>query len=250
MILFPRIAFSAPAALALLLALPAAAQNLIQSNTSIQSNLCVGAGCIETETWAEPVQESIVRIDNNRVRIEFVDASNPLTGFPTNDWSIFTNDFTEFGDSYFAVQDDETDNVPFRVFAGAPTNTLVAAANGRIGLGTMLPQDSVHSVAAISPGLRLEQTGSRIVPAQIWTLRGSTDFSLVDGIESTVPFIVKNAAPNNSLVLGSRIRFRRQNSGTPWHHGLLSWRPGTSLIEMVGGAPKVCCNILRSNSGH
>jgi hypothetical protein len=127
-----------------LAALPADAQNLINENTSIYSNLCVGPGCDVTETYAEPVQESVIRIDNNRVRLEFVDASNPAGNFPTNDWSIFTNDFEENGASYFAIQDDETGRVPFRIEAAAPTNALYVGATGEVGIGTAQPQAPLH----------------------------------------------------------------------------------------------------------
>ncbi|MFZ5964904.1 hypothetical protein ACOXXX_18320 [Thalassococcus sp. BH17M4-6] len=190
-----------PAAAALTLALPATAQNLIQSDTSIQSNLCVGAGCIETETWAEPVQESIVRIDNNRTRIEFVDASNPAGNFPTNDWSIFANDFVDFGASYLAVQDDETGNVPFRIDAGAPTAALHVGTNGRIGLGTILPQDTLHASGSFGPALRLEQTGNVLVPSQIWRIAGQTAFSIYDLTLGTTPFRIDAATPNSTLHL-------------------------------------------------
>ncbi len=67
---------------------------------------------------------------------------NTSGGFPAQTWDIGANE------ANFFVRDMNSGNLSFRIRPGAPTNSITAAANGNVGLGTIDPTAKLHVFGA------------------------------------------------------------------------------------------------------
>ena len=134
----------------------------------IPANACVGFDC----TAGEGFGFDTLRLKETVLRIDFTETSNTYT-FPTQDWTLVANDTFDGGANYFAIradsEDGTTSTTPFKIEAGAPTNSLYVDDAGEIGLGTSVPQLDLHIKSSNTPALRLEQDGSGgWPPPQTW----------------------------------------------------------------------------------
>ena len=147
----------------------AAAQNVINSNTSIHSSLCVGFDCATTESFGADT----IRLKENNLRIHFDDTSTSAS-YPNQDWRIEANSNLNGGGEYLRFID--------------------ATAN---------PVTELHAVKGDTPTLRLDQNGSSGFQPQVWDLAGNeTSFFIRDATNgSTLPFRIRPGASSNSLVI-------------------------------------------------
>jgi hypothetical protein len=177
----------------------ATAQNVINSNTTIRSALCVGADCLDSESYGNDT----IRLKGVRNRIHADDTSG--TSFPNRDWRLIFNDSTGSASTrdYFGVQDAETNNLILRLQADAPDNALVVDSAGEMGLGTLLPFQDIHIKVGDSPTIRLDQDGSGTFAAQSWDIGGNEQSFFVRDVTngSTLPFRVKPGAPSGSIFI-------------------------------------------------
>ncbi|HLP58848.1 MAG TPA: tail fiber domain-containing protein [Candidatus Deferrimicrobium sp.] len=163
----------------------------------VAGSLCVGTDCASPETWGYDV----VRLKENNLSINFDDTSS-TSSFPANDWRIVVNDTEDGGANYFAVEDSTSGDVPFKIEAGAPSNSLYVEDLGRVGLNTSTPATDLHIVDADSPAVRLEQDTTSGFTAQAWEVAGNeANFFVRDVTNSTLPFKIQPAAPSDAFCI-------------------------------------------------
>jgi hypothetical protein len=163
-----------------------------------QFSMCIGNDCVNGESFGFDT----LRLKENNLRINFDDTSTSAS-FPKNDWRIVINDSANGGASYFAVEDSTAGRTPFKVEAGAPSNSLYVDDGGRVGFGTATPVVDLHAVSGNTPTLRLEQDGSSGFSAQTWDVAGNeAGFFVRDATNgSTLPFRIFPNAPSSSLAI-------------------------------------------------
>ena len=206
-------------ALALLagLTLPGAAvaEVLSTSDPTIENSLCVGRDCGDPAAFAVTHDEIVLSANN--IRLRFEDTSDPAGNNASDDWALIPNDNLPGGENRFILRNLTHETDPFVVHGDAPTSAAYISATGRIGIGTVLPQEMMHMVSAIGPGLRFEQTGNGLVQPQTWTMRGQTTFHVSDVTAGTTPFRINRAAPDNTLVVDDtgHVGIGTQTPGAP-----------------------------------
>lgn len=196
--LTPMVLASGLAAIGLLLlSAPVYAQNVINSNTTIYSSMCVGFDCLGTEAYGSDT----IRLKENNLRIHFDDTS-AAAGFPANDWRLIAND-SGGGADYFGIEDSTAGRFVFRVFAGARENALTVDADGDLGLGTSTPATDIDIKVGNTPTLRLQQDGTSGFSAQSWDVAGNESGFFVRDVTngSTLPFRIIPGASSSSLVI-------------------------------------------------
>ena len=145
---------------------PAArADQVIADDLIVQRNLCVGGGCADGEGFPY----GVLKVTGNTVRMHFEDTS--LSTVPDRDWSLVINDSATTGMERFSVQDIDAGTLPFTIEGGIAENTLYLAPAGRVGMGTGLPQRSLHIMSDENfPGLRLERTSASFFGPDTWDI--------------------------------------------------------------------------------
>jgi hypothetical protein len=161
------------------------ADQVISDDLVTVGSLCVGLDCNSGETFGFDT----IRLKENNLRIRFIDTSSS-SAFPTRDWQIKINDSTNGGSNYFAVENMDTEQTPFKVMDGAKNDSLYVSPLGYIGLGTSTPGTHVEIKNGNSPTIRLNQDGSSGFSAQAWDMGGN---------ESN--FFVRDVTNNGSLPL-------------------------------------------------
>ncbi len=106
----------------------APADQTIYDDLIVYANQCLGVDCINGENFGFDT----FRLKENNLRIHFFDTSNSAS-FPSNDWRITINDYTNGGENYFSIDDVTAGTSPFRIMAG-----------GNIGIGTTSPTERLH----------------------------------------------------------------------------------------------------------
>jgi len=204
----------------------------------IQFSLCVGTDCVNGENFGFDT----IRLKENNLRIRFQDTSNSGS-FPTNDWEITINDSSNGGDSYFGVLDVDAGRYPFRIYAGAPANSLVVENSGRVGVGTNTPSTNLHVLYCNTPTLRLDQSGACGWSPQAWDIAGNeANFFIRDVTGSgNLPFRIKPGAPSNSIFINNngRIGFGTDSPGFAMELKALSGTPATFVASVNSGASAV-----------
>ncbi|MDQ2090263.1 hypothetical protein [Marimonas arenosa] len=166
----------------------AAADNVINQNTVIRSQLCVGLGCADVEAY--DASSATLRIKYQRNRIELDDTSTSV-GYPNNDWALLFNDNDAGGLSYFTVSDETADRRPFTVEAGALDNTLWVGTNGRVGIGTSMPETGLHIAKGGYPSIKLEDLGQAVGMPYSWRIVASEyGFVVTDQPTGDSPFLI------------------------------------------------------------
>lgn len=192
----------------------------------VTGSLCVGFDCVNGEGFGFDT----IRLKENNLRIHFQDTSNSGS-FPTNDWRITINDSANGGASYFAIDDVDGGRTPFKIEAGAPSNSLYVDDYGRVGLGTSTPYVEAHIKDGDTPTVRLQQDGSSGWTAQTWDLAGNeTNFFIRDVTNgSKLFFRAQPGAPTDALTI--------RNDGAV---GMGTWSPTYPLeIERTGSNPQI-----------
>jgi hypothetical protein len=171
----------------------------------ITGSICTGYDCLTDGTQTFGYENILLK--KNDTQIKFEDTST-LAGYPSNDWAIIANDTFNGGANYLAFQDVTGTKTPFKVMAGAPTNSLFVSSTGNIGVGTSTPAADVHILSGDNPLLRLEQDASGGWPAQTWDVFGNeTSFYIRDMTHGgTFPFRIQPGAPTNALTIRSNGR--------------------------------------------
>jgi len=184
--------------LALVVAAPATADQVILDDLIVDGSICVGLDCVNGESFGFDT----LRLKENNLRIKAQDTSNSAS-FPTNDWQITFNDSSNGGANKFSIDDIDGGRTPFTIEAGARSNALYVDDGGRIGIGTNTPVANLHVKTGNTPTLRLEQDGSSGFTAQTWDVAGNeANFFIRDATNgSTLPFRIFPGAGSNALTV-------------------------------------------------
>ena len=183
-----------------ILALPAAADVVINDDLIVIGSACIGFDCVNGENFGFDT----LRLKENNLRLNFADTSNSAS-FPTNDWRIVANDTTNGGGNYLGIEDSSAGRIPFRVEAGARSNALYVESDGDVGIGTNNPVVDLHIVTGNTPTLRLDQDGSSGFTPQVWDVAGNeANFFVRDATNgSKLALKIKPGAPTSSLFLAA-----------------------------------------------
>ncbi|RDD64393.1 hypothetical protein DU478_20570 [Thalassococcus profundi] len=236
-------------ALASLLPLQALAQNVITSNTTIRDQLCVGPACLDTETY--DAVSATLRLRSFANRIDFIDTDN---AFPDTDWQLKANDDTG-PDDRFMIRDLTAGTTPVSVRGGAPDNSLYVAPDGKIGMGTLIPQAELHVETTTLSGIRLNRSNADFGLGQAWetVIFSNGDFGLSDITNTTTPFAMRPGTPNNAIFLEfdtAQINTGRRdyNFEVRWDNGTSFWADGgTGDIGMGTLTPTAPLHLQRTN---
>ena len=176
-----------------------ARDQVIPDDLIVQGSECVGLDCVNNENFGFMT----LILKENNTRLKFFDTSAGT--FPGNDWILEANESASGGRNHFAIVDETGAKVPFKIIAGAPTNSLFVDNTGRVGIGTGNPVLRVHAAHGDSPGLRLEQTNASGFAPQTWDIAGNeTNFFVRDATNgSRLPFKIQPGAATNSLVVAN-----------------------------------------------
>ncbi|HUP47284.1 MAG TPA: tail fiber domain-containing protein [Thermoanaerobaculia bacterium] len=175
---------------------PALDDQVIPDDLIVQGSICVGTDCVNNENFGFDT----IRLKENNTRIKFDDTST-VSGFPATDWQLTANDSASGGANKFSIEDITSARVPFTLRGGAPTNSLLVASTGRVGLRTSTPVLDLHIATGDTPGWRLEQNNSSGFTAQTWDIAGNEANFFIRDVTggSTLPFRIRPGAPTSSI---------------------------------------------------
>lgn len=161
----------------------------------VQGSICAGFDCVDNESFGFDT----IRLKENNLRIGFLDTS--VGAFPSNDWTIVANDSASGGANFLGFEDVTGAKFPFKVMAGAPTDSLFVSSNGDIGVRTSTPVLDFHANSGDTPGVRLEQNNGSGFTAQTWDIAGNeANFFIRDVTSgSRLPFRIRPGAPTSSI---------------------------------------------------
>lgn len=164
----------------------------------VQGSQCVGTGCTPSESFGYDT----LRFKENNLRIHFDDTST-ATNFAKNDWRIVVNSSATGGDSFFQINDVTADEKPFKILAGAKTDSFFIDAQGDVGLGTNTPITKLHLKSGNTPTVRLEQDGTGSWAPQTWDIAGNEENFFIRDVTNSqqLPFRIRPGAAANSLVI-------------------------------------------------
>jgi hypothetical protein len=173
-----------------------AVETFFSDDVSAQGGVCAGADCTNAESYGL----ASAKLKENNTRLKFEDTSAAV-GFATTDWQLSANDINSGGANKFFVEDLTAATVPLLIEGATPNNALYLDSTGRIGLRTSTPARDLTISVPVSPIIRMEQSAS---PFQAWDIvANDANFFLRDVNHESNPFIVRSAAPGNSLVVDS-----------------------------------------------
>jgi len=169
---------------------------VVADDQIVQGSLCVGLDCVNNESFGFDT----IRLKENNTRIKFDDTSTSA-GFPANDWQLTANDSASGGANQFSIEDVTGSKVPFKVIAGAPTNSLFISSSGNVGIGTAAPVLDIHMNTGDTPAVRFDQNSSGGFTAQTWDVAGNEANFFVRDVTggSRLPFRIRPGAPTSSI---------------------------------------------------
>ncbi len=163
-------------------------------DVSARGGLCGGFDCTNAESYGI----ATAKLKANNTRLKFEDTSTSV-GFATTDWQLSANDTFSGGANKFFVEDLTAATVPFLIEGATPNNALYVDSTGRIGIGTSTPARNLTIDDPVSVIIRMEQSAS---PFQAWdVVANNNNFYVRDVNHEQNPFIIKQSAPYNSLVV-------------------------------------------------
>ncbi len=112
----------------------------IDNDVIIQQSLAVGTDAVNGENFGF----NTIILKENNTRLLFDDTNDPTGTFPANDWQLEANESRNGGTSHFAILDITGGTTPFKVLAGAPTNSIYVSENGNVGIGTSTPSTGLE----------------------------------------------------------------------------------------------------------
>ncbi|QGX96792.1 hypothetical protein EI983_00290 (plasmid) [Roseovarius faecimaris] len=185
-------------AFGLFLAGAATAQSVYLNDLSIKGSgnedqLCVGDDCADDEIYA--ADKVKIRLKDENTALEFYDVNG-------TDWIVETN---QGASDNLRISNETDGRTPVVIHQAAASNTLFvssepATPRPRIGLGTSLPEGTVHVVSQQGVGVILEDTALN----QKWTtLVDLAGYTLLDDIAATSPFRIAAGAPSSALQISS-----------------------------------------------
>jgi hypothetical protein len=207
----------------------------------VKGSLCAGLACTDTEVFGLDT----IRLKGENNQITFDDTSTAY-GSPANDWTIVANDSTSGGASYLGFQDVTGVKFPFKVMAGAPTNSLFVSSSGNIGLGTGTPALNVHVANGNTPGFRMEQDGSGGHTPQTWDIAGNEASFFVRDVTggNKLPFRIHPGAPTSSIYVAANGNVGIGTASPSYDLDVANTGATASMaVRRTGGA------ILRLSSG-
>ena len=168
---------------------------VVPDDQIVQGSQCVGLDCVNNESFGFDTQ----RYKENNTQIKFEDTS--IGAFPSNDWTIVANESASGGANYLGFEDVTGGKIPFKVTAGAATNSLFIDNTGRIGLRTSTPVLDLHVSTGNTPAMRFEQNSSSGFTAQTWDLAGNEANFFIRDVTggSRLPFRIRPGAPTSSI---------------------------------------------------
>ena len=181
----------------LCLGVPAVADTVLSGNNSVQGGLCVGLDCSASEF---PLGGDWLTVKSLNPFI-VIEGSSTQAGQSDRTWTIGANGATDAFE-YFRIWDQSV--LVFQIDADAPANALFMSSGGDLGLGTSLPQGSIHITDATLASIRREQTtGGGNAPGE-WEIRATNGgFWLIDltGDSFSTVFQIQQGAPHLALTL-------------------------------------------------
>jgi hypothetical protein len=164
----------------------------VEDKTTLDGNLCVGAGCSATETYGN----ELIRLKHGTTNILFDDSSPSEGSFPWNDWRIVVNENIQNGLNLFGIEDVTGGTMPFAIEAGAPDGSIWVDHFGSLGIGTSMPEQELHIAETIFPGIVLEQTGQPGWLARSWQMvvLNPGRFAIYETDEGSPTFVMESGA--------------------------------------------------------
>ncbi len=180
----------------------------------LNGTVLIRGSAVEAKSAAakNPPSPDVTNVDDTlnitglNVRINFNDDSVTGAGNPDRNWQIRINELSGGTANFFGIVDQgadttggETGTIPFRIDAGAPTDSMHVSSGGRLGIGTAVPATNLHIATDVNPTIRLDQTNAGI--PRIWdiTANSSTGFRIRDITAGTVPITIESVTGNVGL---------------------------------------------------
>jgi hypothetical protein len=215
------------------------ADQVIPDDLIVQASLCVGFDCINNEAFGD----ATIKLKENNLRIRFEDTSVGV--FATTDWTLTANDAGEGGANFFGIDDSTAGTRPFRVNAGAPTNSVLVQSNGKVGLRVDNPLLDIHMNTGDTPAIRLAQDNTGGFTPQTWDVAGNEANFFVRDLTGgqLLPFRIRPGAPTSSLDISSSGNVAIGQSAAPAkltivQDAAMSWANsgGTERVTLLGSS--------------
>lgn len=174
---------------------PGTKDQVIADDLIVQGSGCFGFDCVNNESFGFDT----LRLKENNLQIHFEDTSTGA--FPTNDWRIIANDAASGGASYLTIEDATSARRPFKITAGAATDSIFVDSTGRVGFRTSTPVLDLHVFTSNTPALRLDQSNAGGFTPQVWDVAGNEANFFVRDVTggSRLPFRIRPGAPTSSI---------------------------------------------------
>ncbi|QIL74283.1 tail fiber domain-containing protein (plasmid) [Diaphorobacter sp. HDW4B] len=217
---------------------PFAKDVVVADDSIVQANMCVGFDC--GSGGGETFGSDMLRLKENNLRIKF--AETRVAPDPTREWQIIANESNSGGANFLGIDDVTGVLGPIRWMAGAPADSLMVDAQGRLGVRTATPAQAVQMSTADTPAIRLEQNNTTGFTAQTWDVAGNEANFFVRDLNqgSLLSLRIRPGAPQSSVdIAGNGF----VGLGTP--------RPSAALhVRRVDGHSNVhIANTTTANTG-
>ena len=184
----------------------ALADVLYEDDVIVDGALCVGYDCILNEFFSS----DILVLKSASPEVRFNDTSSD-----NDDWYFDVN--SSGGVDFFSIRNTTDNTIPFTISGGASSSSIYIGPFGDIGLGTALPQRSLH-ISRSLPAIRMEDTVG--AGGTSWDILADfTGFAIRDNPGAMQPFAITKGAPSSSLWITSDgwVGLGTPSAGAPLH---------------------------------